>query len=603
MRSIEGAGAFTIAFWAVLTVATLAESVADDRGANQASNGAGPSPTIATVNGESLTLADLERQLSQLHQTADAGQRRAFDLDRLIFRLVNDTLLGQEARALGLDREASIVNQVNAHHARLSTAALEREEITEHARASEKEIQKTFEQQYRRLTLQVVTAYQQREGEELLAKLEAGADMAELARESSVDPYAGRGGRVESVAVIDLQREIAELASSLAPGELDGPVRTDLGWSVIRLVAVEAADPERLPSLRRSLGQLVSLRKSQALRTALAQTARENHTVSIDQRLAGSVTTERLPDARLMPRLADPDGVVARVSLRGAQGSDPRANGPVQPGQAASPGLLEALTLTSEDYRKALLARWSGVRNAEAALAAAPIVLEKMIEERLLLAEALRRGYGDLPKIRHAVRAFETSLLAPRYLKEAVTESVEVNREEMEAFYQENRRQFTRPPRIHLGQITLATRKEAQRIADLLRQGTDLAWLARRHSIDRFKERGGERGWVDPTATDFSERLLDADPGEVLEPAGVRGNWVVLKVMARREQGIYTYDEVSGNVRNAVVSRKTRAAVERLMDTLRERSEIEIDRELLATLRLGATVSETPDDPPSGHGH
>ncbi len=550
-----------------------------------------PSPTVATVNGEPLTLRDVERYLGNVHDSIAASERTDFDLDRLMFRMVNDALLGQEGRALGLDREGSIPGQVEAYRARLAVAALEREEIAERSRPTGGEVRQAFEQQYRELTLQVVTAYEPEGAGELLARLRAGVDMEALARESSVDPYAGRGGLVRSVAAIDLQREIAELASSLAPGELGGPVRTDLGWSVIRLVEARPADPERFAGVEASLRRLIRLRKSQALRSALAAKARVSHEVNVDQALAGSVEAQRLPDARLMPRLAKRQGLVARIAVNRPPGGGPTED------------RGDELTITAEDYRKALLARWSGVRNAEAALAAAPIILEKMIEQRLLLAEALARGYGEHARIRAAVRAFETSLLAPRYLQEVVAPGVEVSREEMEAYYQAHRGELNRPPRVHVGQITVATEEEAERVAGLLREGTDLAWLARQHSTDRFGEQGGDRGWVETGSSGFDERLWQATAGDVLDPVGVRGNFVVLKVTARQEQGVYEFDEVSGNVRNAVVSSKMRAAVAQLMETLRSRSEIEIDRELLATLRLSGEMTEAAENQPDGHGH
>ncbi len=563
---------FLVACWLAIAVPILADSIPPDQPS---------SPTVATVNGEALSLRDVERYLGRLHDSIGAGERTGFDLDRLMFRMINDTLLGQEARALGLDQEGSIPGQVDGYRYRLAVAALEREEIAEGARPTETEVRRAFEHQYRELTLQVVTAYRRKGAEELLARLQAGEDFEAVAREGSVDPYAGRGGHVRSVAAIDLQREIAELASSLAPGELGGPVQTDLGWSVIRLVEARPADRERFAAVERTLRRLIRQRKSSGLRSDLAATARKRHAVSVDQELAGSVKAERLPDARLRPKLANPDGVVASIAVEGSR----------------------RLEITAEDYRKALLARWSGVRNEEAALAAAPIILEKMIEQRLLLAEALSRGYGERSEVQTTVRAFESSLLAPRYLEEVVAPGIEVSREEMEAYYREHTDEMHRPPRFHVGQITVASEEEAERIAGLLREGTDPAWLARRHSIDRFRDRGGDRGWIEPGSSGFDERLWQTEPGDVMDPVGVRGNFVVLKVTARQEQGVYPFEEVSGNVRSAVASTKMREAVARLMDTLRSRSEIEIDRELLATLRLSGKKEEAKEEQPGGHGH
>ena len=44
----------------------------------------------------------------------------------------------------------------------------------------------------------------------------------------------------------------------------------------------------------------------------------------------------------------------------------------------------------------------------EAARAARAIVLDRLVQQELLLAEALARGYGDTPEARRALRAAET---------------------------------------------------------------------------------------------------------------------------------------------------------------------------------------------------
>ena len=517
---------------------------------------------VATVNGEVITLDDLEQRLGALHSSAQAGERRAFDLDRLIFRVVNDVLLGQEARALGMDQEESIVEAVIKRRLQLARQEFERREIAGRIRITDEEVSQAFEEQYREVTLRVVTAYERQEAEELIAELHRGADMEALARDRSVDPYAPRGGLVKSIARVDLPREIAELAFALEPGELGGPVRTDLGWSIIRVEAHRKADPQRFAELEATLRELIAHRQRTALRAALAERARKDHAVAIDGTVVDAVRPERLPDGRFMPRLEDPSAVVARVGEQG---------------------------ITAGEYGKALQGRWSGVRNEEAAVAAAPIILRKMIDERLLLAAALGRGYGALPEVNRAVRAYETQLVVPRYLEEIVAAGVEVSREEMTSYYDAHKAEFTKPPRLRLGQITVPTPDEAERIAGLLRDGADLAWLARQHSIDRFKAGGGDRGWIELGISDLSERLGGAKIGDVVDPFGSPGNYVVLKVTAWQEQGTYAFEEVSGNVRRAVVSRKLQEAIEAFMDKLRSRSEIAINEELLATLRVTGT--------------
>ena len=114
---------------------------------------------------------------------------------------------------------------------------------------------------------------------------------------------------------------------------------------------------------------------------------------------------------------------------------------------------------------------------------------------------------------------------------------------------------------------------------------------------------GGERGWLDLTPGDtFSDALLNAEPGEVLEPMGVTGNWTVVRVNLREEQGPYPFDQVSGNVRTAVYQQKFQRFLGEFLDKLRSRSEIDVNEEALAELRITGSHEEAPAVSP-GHGH
>jgi peptidyl-prolyl cis-trans isomerase C len=532
---------------------------------------AAPAPAsgvIATVNGEPVHFEQLERLLASMHRGASDTRRQAPDVDRLVFRLVNDTLLAQEARSMGMQHEPPIPEQVSALREKLAVQRLEQVEVWTGAEPTEEELRRAFQEEYRTVTLHMATAYEREEAEQLLQELREGADFEALARERSVDPYGPRGGRVEELPNIDMPHEFADEAFASEPGEIAGPLRTRIGWTVLRVESFADPEPERFEELKASLGELVRYRKAEVLRRDLGVRLREAHPVAVEPGAVEAIVAERLTDARLMPKVEDPAAVVARVGDR---------------------------EITAAELGDALKRRWSGVRNEEAALAARSLVLERLIRDELMRAEALARGYGDTPEARRAMAAYETQRLIPRVLNEVVAANVEVTREEMERYYEQNRGRFHRPPRVHLGQITVAEEEEAERLAELLRKGTDLAWLARQHSVDRFKDAGGERGWVVPArrGDPIEEALFEAQPGDVLGPSPVADGFVVVRVDAREEQGIYDFEEVSGNVRQAVYDVEFQRALHEYIQKLRGRSKIDIHEETLATMRItGSRVEE-----------
>lgn len=530
---------------------------------------------VATVNGEPVLFEDIERQLNSLHSGQAQDTRGAFEVDQLMFRLVNDTLLAQEARVLEMQNEEPIPSKLEELTHDLAVKRLEFEEIVKGAEPSVDEIREAFEDGYRTVTLRIITCYEKEEAEAALAELERGAEFEAVAAERSIDDYSQRGGLIENLARVDLPNEIAEVAFDAATGRTIGPIRTGLGWAVIRTDAVSPADPDRFEALQRRLHEVVQFRKAELLRTDLGNRLREAHEVSIDAEAVAAITATRISDGRLMPDLEQPESVVARVGNR---------------------------SITADKFGKALQRRWRGVRNEEAANAAKPLVLDRMIRDELMLAEALRRGYAELPVVQRARAAFERQLLVPRFLAEVVFAGIEATEDEARAFYQDNPELFRRPQRVHVGQITVEDSEQAKEIAELLRQGTDLSWLARQHSIDGLRESGGDKGWIIPKAqfSALHDALFGAEAGDVLGPMGVPGNYVVVRVNTVEDQGHFTFEEGMGRARAGASNVLYQEAVDSFIQKARSRSEISIHEEVLASMRItGTEVDEEPAPP--GH--
>jgi peptidyl-prolyl cis-trans isomerase C len=531
----------------------------------QVSSAAPAAGVVATVNGEPVYLEDVKRVLEQMHSQVQAGTvRNKPDLDRLMFRLVNDMLLAQEGRAMGLDEEDPIPARLAARRESLAVARLEREEVSSRAEASDGEIQKAYAEEYRTITFCILTVREKDKAEALLQQLQKGADFATLAKENSVDPYAPKGGLVPNLPRIDMPHELAADAFALEPGQIKGPIVTRIGWSVVRAESFAAADPARLEETKPSLAKLVRFRKAESLRADLGARLRVAHKVAIDEAAVAAIVPERLPDGRLMPKVENADAIVARVGDR---------------------------TITAGRFGQALGMRWGGVANEEAARAATPIVLDRLVQGELMTAEALARGFGDTKEAERSLHAAETQLLVSRYLSQVVAAEIRVTPEEMAAWYERHRESYHRPPRLRLRQITVATEAEAGRLAGLVRQGADAGWLARQHSTDGFRDAGGDRGWVTPKGTGeaFEEALFEAKPGDVLGPTPAPEGFTVVRVEAREEQGIYDYKEVSGNVRKSVQDEKLQQAIHGVIQKLRSRSKIEVYEDRLAALQISAT--------------
>ena len=538
-----------------------------------------PPTTVAVVNGEAITLEDLEKRLEDMHGETGPVQRSPANLRRLLDRVVNDVLIGQEARALGLHEESPVPESIELNRRRLAVALLERQEISGPSRPEEEEVVELFRERHRRASFRVLTAADVEGAEAILEALRRGDDIQTVAREMSIDPYRETGGLVEDVARKDLQLAVADVVFRMSPNEVVGPVKTDLGWSVLIALEFAEPEPELFEQVRGSLERIVRQRKEAAARQALVDRLRQRHAVVVDRQLVDSIQPVRRRDGRLTAESPGPESVIATIG--------------------------DEISLSGDDYAVALERRWKTIPEAQAALAAAPIILETLINERLLLAEAYARGYHELPAVRRVLHGLETQMLIPKYLQAVLAAGIEVSEEEKRAHYEENRERLRRPPRLRLGQITVADREQAESVASLLRGGSDLGWLARQHSTDGLREKGGLQDWsvVKPTGTPLNTALLEAEPGTTLDPVLQDDAWVVYQVVAREEQGVFSYQEVTGNMREAVFRRKFTEILDRFIKAARSRSEIEVREDVLAGLQLSGTQEAADEAPAHGGGH
>lgn len=535
----------------------------------------GTATVVALVNDEAIIVSDLEKRLEKLHGEVGPTQRSSGSVERLLFKAVNDVLIGQEARSLGLHEESPVPEAIERNRRRLALSVLEREEITANSQPVEDEVMEVFEERHGRASFHVLTAADRDGAEAILDALHSGAELEALALERSIDPYRDRGGLLEDVVRKDLQLAIANVVFQMAPNEVAGPVETDLGWSVLVARSFKEPDPLIFDRVRPTLERLVRQRKEAAARSGLLERLKSRHAVTIDRMLVDSMRPVRRPDGRLTVESPGSEAIVARIGVE--------------------------ITLDGDEYAGALERRWRTIADEEAAAAAAQIILENLINERLLIAEAYDRGYGELPAVLRALHGLETEMVIPKYLNSVLAEGIEVSEDEKRAHYQEVEESLRRPPRFRLGQITVPTREDGETVASALRRGSDLAWLAARHSTDGLKDKGGLQDWstAKPGSGPVNAILLASEIGTVLDPLEVEDSWVVYKIVAREEQGVYPYEEVSGNMREAVFRKKFTEILDRFIKTARSRSEIEIREDVLASLRLSGTQEAEAE---AGHG-
>jgi peptidyl-prolyl cis-trans isomerase C len=242
-------------------------------------------------------------------------------------------------------------------------------------------------------------------------------------------------------------------------------------------------------------------------------------------------------------------------------------------------------------------------------------LLERMIDEKLLLQEAQRKrvvleprlieatvdlidqGYPDgglatqleskgltLAEYRRATRE---SLLVQRLLKQEVADRIAISRQEIEEFYDNHRERFVRPEQVRVRQIVTPTREQAEQLRKKILRGAAFEELAEQHSLGPEAAQGGDLGWfprgrMPPEIEQVAFNLWSGTKvSKVIEsPYGFH----LFQPVGKRPARELTLEQARAEIERSLTEERIREAESLFVRRLREKASIERDLQRLARI-------------------
>ena len=200
-------------------------------------------------------------------------------------------------------------------------------------------------------------------------------------------------------------------------------------------------------------------------------------------------------------------------------------------------------------------------------------VLDEVVDQRLLAAEALRMKLDKNPVAQQRLEAARQRILADMVVEGVVEKKVTENA--IRELYQEQLRLSRQSDELKARQIVAPTQAQADEIKKLLAAGASFEALAMERSIDaatRFS--GGDFGGyftLDVMPEGYVAALKDAKAGDLVGPFQVEGGWALVRVEEKRQEAPITLEAA----RPQIVRFLTYDEVRELLETLRSKAKIE----------------------------
>ncbi len=217
-----------------------------------------PTPTrLMTINGQPITNVDATAF------AALQGQRAPTDRDaqiKLLNELINTTILAQRGELEGLAKQPNVKSAIEMARIQVLAQAYVSRFLARH-RATDAEIEKAYKEKYsgenlNEYKVRHILLKTEDEARKLIAKLDKGADFADLAKGHSLDASKENGGLLGWVGRDQVVKPFGDAMVKLKKGEYTKtPVKSHFGWHVIK---VDDMRQGKAPPLKEVKAQLAA---------------------------------------------------------------------------------------------------------------------------------------------------------------------------------------------------------------------------------------------------------------------------------------------------------------------------------------------------------
>jgi peptidyl-prolyl cis-trans isomerase C len=208
-------------------------------------------------------------------------------------------------------------------------------------------------------------------------------------------------------------------------------------------------------------------------------------------------------------------------------------------------------------------------------------ILDRLVEQRLFVQEAERRGIDKNKDVRLALDEFRNTLLVQQ-LAAQVAEGVEATDQEVQDFYNANSALFVKEGEWKVREIVVADEAAARQISDEIAKGADFAQTAQQKSKGKTAAQGGDLGALKTFAfPQMANAVLALNVGSVSAAVAGPEGFYIFKLEEKKGGEPLTLDEIKNDLKAELGYQKKEKAVVDFLGTLRAKDAIQINEKLL----------------------
>lgn len=270
---------------------------------------------------------------------------------------------------------------------------------------------------------------------------------------------------------------------------------------------------------------------------------------------------------------------LAAIGCKGANTQAEKKQGAAKGGKVVAEIGKEKITLEEVDQMVSNVPQ----QYQAMALTRKDMLLDSMINQKLLYEEALKQNLGKDAGVKKQTEDATKEILIKEYLKKEVEQKVTVSDADAKTFYDGNKDKFKESEKIKISHILVDTEPEAKDILAKLKGGADFATLAKEKSKCPSKDKGGDLGFVakGQTVPEFEKAAFALKPGQLSDVVKSQFGYHIIKVTEIQPEKELSFDEVKDQLKQMLLSQKQKERFDSLLKELKDRNKVVIYKDIL----------------------
>jgi len=185
--------------------------------------------------------------------------------------------------------------------------------------------------------------------------------------------------------------------------------------------------------------------------------------------------------------------------------------------------------------------------------------LRQYVAMELLYRKAKRLGYDKDPDFREKLEDIKKNMIVQQLLEDEINERVKITEDQVKLYYEANKDRYKEPAKLNLAIIKVSDKNKAERVMEEVKGGKSFDELVKQYSEDeKSKEKEGQIGWVSVdqkyiegigSAPEFIKQIAEKEVGETSGPFKVDDKYYIVKVIDKKPEHHYSFDEVKDRAR------------------------------------------------------